>query len=177
MAPATYTGPAVYNDESKFKKVDFATSTSKRRSEAQAAYTKSADNGWVGDDRALLRRRLAAARQQLEREYYTRKLDDGLYTAGVSAARARSPPGATGAVTVAALHRPAGQDKLEKIATGPRPRRRLRHLHIIAAPLFWLLKWLTAGRQLGLGDHRADDPDQGRLLSAQRRGGALDGAR
>ena len=49
---------------------------------------------------------------------------------------------------------------------------------VLAAPLFWLLKWLHGmHRQLGLGDRRDDDHDQGRVLPAQRRGGAVDGAR
>jgi YidC/Oxa1 family membrane protein insertase len=48
MAPAAYVGPVVYNDKDNFKKVEFARSTSSGRSQPQAAFTKSADNGWIG---------------------------------------------------------------------------------------------------------------------------------
>ena len=51
-------------------------------------------------------------------------------------------PGATGDDRRAALRRPAGPGRARQARQGPRPGRRLRHLHVIAAPLFWLLKWL-----------------------------------
>ena len=51
---------------------------------------------------------------------------------------------------------PQDQDVLAKLAPGLDLVVDYGIFTIIAAPLFWLLKWLHgADRQLGLGDHRA----------------------
>ena len=59
-----------------------------------------------------------------------RKLDGGLYTAGVRrSGAARSRRARTGEVRARALRRPAGPGRARQARQGPRPRRRLRHLH------------------------------------------------
>ena len=81
-------------------------------------------------DRALLRRRLAAAdEKKLEREFYTRKLDNGLYAAGVIVPTGADRPGRDRQRHGAAVRRPAGPGRAREAREGARPRRRLRHLH------------------------------------------------
>src|SRR5689334_5814018 len=75
-----------------------------------------------------------------------------------------------------ALHRAAGPGCAREARTWTRSRRRLRHFHdyrgaaFLAAEMVALADW-----QLGLVDHRDDDHDQGGVLPAERRIGALDG--
>ena len=87
-------------------------------------------------------------------------------------------PGATGDDRVPLYVGPQEQDVLGELAPGFDLVVDYGIFTVLAAPLFWLLKWLHGiDRQLGLGDRRDDDPDQARVLSAERGGRALDGAR
>jgi YidC/Oxa1 family membrane protein insertase len=96
MAPAAFVGPVVYNETDKFKKVDSRDRQGSRRPVAQAGVHEERRQRLGRHDRALLRRRVAAADDKLQRQFYTTKLDGGLYTAGVRYAGAPIAPGATG---------------------------------------------------------------------------------
>jgi YidC/Oxa1 family membrane protein insertase len=140
--PVSYTGPVVYNEADKFKKVDFGeidklAADPKRK----APYTAKADNGWV----AMIEHYFVNAwvpPAQAEREFYTRKLDDGLYAAGVIVPVGQVAPGATGSVSVPLYTGPQEQDVLGKLAPGLDLVVDYGIFTVIAAPLFWLLKWL-----------------------------------
>ena len=142
MAPAAFVGPVVYNEADKFKKVDFGeidkeTSDPSRK----PAYTRSADNGWIG----MIEHYFVAAwlpPEGAKRQFYTTRLDGGLYTAGVRYTGPTIAPGATGAVKSSLYVGPQDQEALAKVAKGLDLVVDYGIFTIIAAPLFWLLKWL-----------------------------------
>jgi len=81
----TYTGPAFYTDANKFQKVAFTDIQ-----EGKADFDKTADNGWVG----MVQHHFVSAwlpEGNVKREYYTRSLGDGLYSAGVILAEGTPP--------------------------------------------------------------------------------------
>jgi len=85
MAPAAYTGPVLYNETDKFKKLEFAEldklATDPSR---KLPYTKNADNGWVGMvEHYFVAAWLPPDVPKTPREFYAKKLDGGLYADGV----------------------------------------------------------------------------------------------
>src|SRR4029079_4140295 len=95
MAPASFVGPVVYDEQDKFKKVDFGEidkeAADPRR---KPAFTQQADNGWIG----MIEHYFVAAwlpPDAVQRRFYTTKLDNGLFTAGVPYAHVATQPGAT----------------------------------------------------------------------------------
>ena len=49
MAPASFVGPVIYNEQDKFKKIEFGEIDKEAADPSRKpAYTKSADNGWIG---------------------------------------------------------------------------------------------------------------------------------
>ncbi len=83
MAPASFVGPVVYDDQDKFKKVDFGEIDKEAADPTRKpAYTHATDNGWIG----MIEHYFVAAwlpPDKTPRQFYTTKLDNGLYTAGV----------------------------------------------------------------------------------------------
>ncbi len=143
MAPASFVGPVVYNEQDKFKKVDFGEIDKEAADPSRKpAFTRVADNGWVG----MIEHYFVAAwlppADKVSRQFYTTKLDNGLYTAGVRYADGTVPPGGTGVVQSKLYVGPQDQDALAKLAPGLDLVVDYGIFTIIAAPLFWLLKWL-----------------------------------
>jgi len=143
MAPASFVGPVVYNENDKFKKVEFSEIDKEAADPSRKpAYTKSADNGWIG----MIEHYFVAAwippEAGRQRQFYTTRLDGGLYTAGVRYASAPIAPGATGVVHASLYVGPQDQEPLGKLAKGLDLVVDYGIFTIIAAPLFWLLKWL-----------------------------------
>jgi YidC/Oxa1 family membrane protein insertase len=144
MAPAAYTGPVIYNETDKFKKVEtgdldkLAADPSRK-----LPYTKNTDNGWVGMiEHYFLAAWLPPDSPRTPREFYAKKLDNGLYADGVILQVAPIAPGATGEIRVPLYVGPQEQDTLAKLATGLDLVVDYGIFTILAAPLFWLLKWL-----------------------------------
>jgi YidC/Oxa1 family membrane protein insertase len=77
-----------------------------------------------------------------EREFYTQKVADNQYTAGVLVPLGSIAQGATSTVTVPVYIGPQETDTLEKVAPGLNLVVDYGWLYIIAAPLFWILKWI-----------------------------------
>jgi YidC/Oxa1 family membrane protein insertase len=144
MAPAAYTGPVIYNETDKFKKVEpgeldkLAGDPSRK-----LPYTKNTDNGWAGMiEHYFLAAWLPSDSPRTPREFYAKKLDNGLYADGVILQAAPIAPGATGEIKVPLYVGPQEQDTLAKLATGLDLVVDYGIFTILAAPLFWLLKWL-----------------------------------
>ncbi|MFI4903994.1 MAG: membrane protein insertase YidC [Burkholderiales bacterium] len=144
MAPSSYVGPVIYDEADKYKKVDFG-EIDKEASDPtrKPSYTKNADNGWV----AMVEHYFVAAwvpsdASKAPREFYTRKLDNGLYAAGVIVDGKPIAPGATGTIDVPLYVGPQDQEALAKTAKGLNLVVDYGIFTIIAAPLFALLKWL-----------------------------------
>jgi YidC/Oxa1 family membrane protein insertase len=142
MAPASFVGPVVYNEQDKFKKIDFGEIDKEAADPSRKpAFTHAADNGWIG----MIEHYFVAAwlpPDAVKRQFSTTKLHNGLYTAGVRYAEAASPPGGTGVVQARLYVGPQDQDALGKLAKGLDLVVDYGIFTIIAEPLFWLLKWL-----------------------------------
>lgn len=130
----TYTGPAFYTDARKFQKVPF-----KDIQEGKAEFEKTADNGWVG----LVQHHFVSAwlpQGGVKREYYTRALGDGRYSAGVILAEGSLAPGQQKTFTVPLYAGPQNQTLLEKTAPGLDLSRDYGWLTPLAYPIFWSLE-------------------------------------
>jgi YidC/Oxa1 family membrane protein insertase len=131
----TYTGPAVYTEQEKFQKIDFADIE-----KGKVKYPTTADNGWVG----MLQHYFVAAwlpSDKLKREIYIKPLDNGLFSTGVILPVSAIPPGQSGSVGLPLYAGPT-ESALDKIAPGLGLTVDYGWLTIIAAPLFWVLSFL-----------------------------------
>ncbi len=132
----TFTGPAVYTEANKFEKVDFADIN-----KGKQVHAKKAGDGWI----AIIQHYFVSAwlpKPGVEREFFTSKVGDNLYTAGVVVPVGSIAPGATASLEMPVYIGPQETDKLEKVAPGLDLVVDYGWLTIIAAPLFWLLKWI-----------------------------------
>ena len=131
---STFTGPAIYTEESKFHKVTFKDIDNRK----QTHPTKATD-GWV----AIVQHYFVSAwlpKQGVQREFFTKKVSDTLYAAGVVVPVGTIAPGATGGVDMPAYIGPQEKDRLEAAAPGLNLVVDYGWLYIIAAPIFWLMK-------------------------------------
>ena len=130
----TYTGVAVYSEHDKYQKVAFADID-----KGKAPYPKTSDDGWIG----LVQHYFVSAwivPKSTPREFYTKRLENNLYAAGVIVPFAKGDAGRVQDVTLYAG--PQDQDRLADIAPGLNLTVDYGWLTIIAAPLFWVLKTL-----------------------------------
>ena len=134
MVP-TYTGAAVYTEKEKFQKVAFSDID-----KSKVNYPKESDDGWVG----MLQHYFVAAwipKDKTHREFFTRKLDSGLYTAGVVLPVPAIAAGQKSVVSVPLYAGPA-QSQLNDIAPGLGLTVDYGWLTILATPIFWMLTFL-----------------------------------
>ena len=144
MAPAAYVGPVIYNSKDHFKKVEPG-ELDKLAADPQRKlpYTKDATDGWAGMlEHYFVAAWLPSDEKKLPREFYARKLDNGLYADGVIVPMASIAPGASASLTVPLYVGPQDQEQLKKLAAGLDLSVDYGIFTVIAAPLFWLLKWL-----------------------------------
>ncbi len=132
---STFTGPAVYTDEAKFHKVDF-----KDIAKGTQSHVQKAKDGWIG----IIQHYFVSAwlpKQGSDREYFTNKVGD-LYTAGVVTPVGTVAPGASATVDVPVYIGPQETETLEKVAPGLKLAVDYGWLYVLAAPLFWFLKFI-----------------------------------
>lgn len=132
----TFTGPAFYTDAAKFQKVHF-----EDIAEGKAKFAKTAPDGWV----AMVQHYFVSAwlpEVGVEREFFARKVGNGLYSAGVILPVNEIAAGASGKAESRLYVGPQEQDKLQDIAPGLDLVVDYGWLTVIAAPLFWVLSWL-----------------------------------
>jgi YidC/Oxa1 family membrane protein insertase len=135
MFVPTYTGAAVYTDKEKFQKVDFSAID-----KGKLEYPKESDNGWIG----MVQHYFVVAwlpKNGTDREFFTRKLDGGLYSAGTVLPVPALEPGQKVSISVPLYAGPA-QSSLDNVAPGLGLSVDYGWLTIIAAPMFWLMSWL-----------------------------------
>jgi YidC/Oxa1 family membrane protein insertase len=144
MAPVSYAGPVIYNPTDKYKKIEFGELDKEAADPTRRIpYTKTADSGWVGMvEHYFVAAWLPSDEKKLAREFYARKLDGGLYAAGVVVPVGAIAPGETGTLAVPLYVGPQDQEALSKLAKGLDLTVDYGIFTVIAAPLFWLLKWL-----------------------------------
>ncbi|MBR0567633.1 membrane protein insertase YidC [Azoarcus sp. L1K30] len=132
----TFTGPAFYTDEAKYQKIKFSDID-----DGKAKFIKTAPDGWV----AMVQHYFVSAwlpAAGTEREFFARKVGNGLYSAGVILPVAAIAPGAEGKAESRLYVGPQEQAHLESIAPGFNLVVDYGWLTVIAAPLFWVLSWL-----------------------------------
>jgi YidC/Oxa1 family membrane protein insertase len=132
---STFTGPAVFTEESKFTKINFSDIDKGKQS-----HPKKAKDGWI----AIVQHYFVSAwlpKNGVDREFITEKVDDR-YRAGVIVPVGPFAPGATGSVEVAVYIGPQVKEQLEKLAPGLNLVVDYGWLYVLAAPIFSLLKFI-----------------------------------
>ena len=132
---SVFTGPAFYTDAQKFNKIKFGDIA-----DGSAKFDKSADNGWV----AMIQHYFVTAflpQTGTPREFYTRQVEPGVYAAGVIVPMPAAVNGVS-TLTVPLYAGPQEHNTLEKVAPGFDLVVDYGWLTILAAPIFWVLKWL-----------------------------------
>ncbi len=138
----TYFGPAVYSDEKKFQKIDFS-AIDKGKQE----HPKQTDNGWV----SIIQHYFLGVwlpPQGVKREVYTRKVSEGMYTAGVLLPVGDVAPGTSANLNMPVYLGPQDQTVLKSFADAPINAKQLDLVvdygifHILASPMFTVLKWI-----------------------------------
>ena len=131
----TYTGSAIYTDADKFQKIDFSDIE-----KGKAKLPSAIDNGWIG----ILQHYFVAAwlpKGKVEREFYSKQLEGGLFSAGVILPVGDIQPGQNIKMSVPLYAGPA-QTSLDDIAPGLGLTVDYGWLTIFSIPLFSLLTFL-----------------------------------
>ena len=130
---STYTGPVIYTEAEKFQKIDFGDIE-----KGKAKYATKADNGWVG----VIQHYFATAwvpEQGKQREYYTRRIENNLYSVGLLEPLGQIAPAQSQTSQATLFVGPQDQQVLEQVAPGLELVVDYGWLTAIAKPLFWLL--------------------------------------
>ena len=140
----TFTGPAIYTDAAKFKKVDFK-DIEKRTATDKPSHDVAGDNGWV----AMVQHYFASAwllgasaDEKRPREFFTRKVDANQYSVGMIVPLNALAPGASQTLEARLFAGPQEEDKLSQLAPGLELVKDYGWLTILSKPLFWLLTQL-----------------------------------
>ena len=134
MVP-TFTGVAVYTDKDKFQKVSFSDIA-----KGKVKYPPESNNGWIG----ILQHYFISAwipSENSKREFYTRKLKNGLYAAGMILPFPVVEPGQKATMTVPFYAGPA-ESQLNNIAPGLGLSVDYGWLTVVATPIFWTLSFI-----------------------------------
>ncbi len=128
----TYTGPAIYTEHDKFKKIDFSDIAKNK-----ASIPQPADNGWAG----MLQHYFVSAwlpKENILREFYAKHLENDLYTVGMVLPVSSINTGDTTKISVPLYVGPT-EGNLDTVAPGLGLTVDYGFLTIIAKPIFWLL--------------------------------------
>ncbi len=134
MVP-TFTGVAVYTEKDKFQKISFSDID-----KAKVKYPTDSNNGWIG----ILQHYFVSAwipDEKTKHEFFTRKLPNGLYSAGVILPVPVIAPGETYEMTVPFYAGPS-ESKLNEIAPGLGLTVDYGWLTVVATPIFWTLSYI-----------------------------------
>jgi len=129
----TFTGPAMYTDAGKFRKIDF-----KDIEKNKVEIDKSANDGWI----AMVQHYFASAwliAPSTPREYRVAKVSDNLYSIALVQTLPSVAPGAAVKAQTQLYAGPQEEDKLEALAPGLELVKDYGWFTPLAKPLFWLL--------------------------------------
>ncbi|MBC7622194.1 MAG: membrane protein insertase YidC [Aeromicrobium sp.] len=138
---ATFTGPAVYTEQKKFQKVAFSDIEKNK-----ADYVKEASDGWI----AMVQHYFVSAwlpQGSGGREYFTKRVTDTLYSAGVIvpiASVGAIAPAATASLTMPLYVGPQEQEKLKTLSPGLDLVVDYGWLKTLAYPMFVVLSFLNS---------------------------------
>jgi YidC/Oxa1 family membrane protein insertase len=130
----TYSGAAVYTPDKAYQKVAFSDIDKEK-----VEYPKQANAGWIG----VVQHYFVSAwipADGVAREFYTKKLPDGLYSAGLIIPVPEIAPGSSARVASPLYVGPQEQKRLKAAAPGLDLVVDYGWLTVIAWPLFWLLE-------------------------------------
>jgi len=130
----TFNGAAVYTADKAYQKVSYSDID-----KDSLGYPKQATTGWIG----MVEHYFVSAwlpHENVPREYYTKKLPDGHYSAGLIVAMPEIAPGGEARVDSPLFVGPQEQKRLRSAAPGLDLVVDYGWLTIIAWPLFWLLE-------------------------------------
>ncbi|MDR1849181.1 MAG: membrane protein insertase YidC [Zoogloeaceae bacterium] len=138
----TFTGAAVYTDTGKYQKVAYGDIA-----KDEAKFVKQASDGWL----AMVQHYFVAAwvpQGDTLREFFMGKIGQtkdkrDLFRAGVILPVERIAPGETGSISVPLFAGPQEQSALKAVAPGLDLVVDYGWLHIIAAPIFWVLEFIN----------------------------------
>jgi YidC/Oxa1 family membrane protein insertase len=134
MFYSTFTGPAVYTDAERFQKIEF-----KKIEEGNAEHVTKSESGWV----ALVQHYFVSAfipPEKVQREIYTKKIDNNLYAVGTIVPVGTVAPGATEQLNTRLYSGPQEEKVLEKVTPGLELAKDYGMLTIVAKPIFWLME-------------------------------------
>ena len=135
----TFTGPAIYTEAGKFQKVAFGDITS-----GKTEHVKAGKDGWIG----MIQHHFFAAwmtrdpADATSREFYTRAVDQGDYSAGVILPAVKLAPGEEKNVSMRLYAGPQELEKIKSLANGLDLVVDYGWLTVLAYPLFVVLNWL-----------------------------------
>jgi YidC/Oxa1 family membrane protein insertase len=132
----TFTGPAMYTELNKFKKIDF-----KDIAKGSDSHDKTADNGWV----AMVQHYFASAwlvPTAGPREFRTAKVADNHYSIAMVLPLGEVAPGASKTHEATLFAGPQEENKLAALAPGLDLVKDYGWLTVLSKPLFWLLTQL-----------------------------------
>jgi YidC/Oxa1 family membrane protein insertase len=133
---ATFTGPAVYTEAKKFQKVDFS-SIDKNKQD----HIKESADGWI----AMVQHYFVSAwlpGDKAKREFFTKKVSDKLYSAGVIVPMSAVAAGTSGSLSMPLYVGPQEQNKLKQLAPGLDLVVDYGWLTVLAYPMFTVLSWI-----------------------------------
>jgi len=136
----TFTGPAVYTEQSRYRKVDFKDIEKRKPGEAPD-HDVRADNGWI----AMVQHYFASAwllNANEPREFRTQKVGDNLYSVAMVVPLGTVAPGATKSFDARLFVGPQEEDRLSALAPGLELVKDYGMFTILAKPLFALLSFL-----------------------------------
>ncbi|MDR1349304.1 MAG: membrane protein insertase YidC [Zoogloeaceae bacterium] len=137
---STFYGVAVYTEAEKYQKVQY-----KEIVDSKAKFAKTANNGWL----AMVQHYFVSAwapQGDTLRDFYMRRLGDAnstLFAAGVILPAVVIAPGETRRLSVPLFAGPQEQAALKQVAPGLELVVDYGWLHIIAAPIFWVLEFIN----------------------------------
>ena len=131
-----YTGPALFTEQEKFRKVEFS-----EIEKNKAQLPKGADNGWIG----MIQHYFVSAwvpPPNVNREYYARMVDKNLYSIGSIVPLPTIAPKASATSRSTLYVGPQDQQALAKISPGLDLVVDYGWLTFLAKPIYWLLAFL-----------------------------------
>ena len=130
---STFTGPAMYTEASKFKKIEF-----KDIAKGNDGHDKTADSGWI----AMVQHYFASAwlvPTPGPREFRTAKVGENHYSIAMVLPLGEVAPGASKTLDATLFAGPQEENKLAALAPGLELVKDYGWLTVLSKPLFWLL--------------------------------------
>jgi len=132
----TFTGPAVYTDLKKYQKISFSEIDKNKQD-----FVKEASDGWI----AMVQHYFVSAwlpTGDLRREYFTKKVTDKLYSAGLIVPVGAINMGASGSISMPLFVGPQEQGTLKPLAPGLDLVVDYGWLTVLASPMFTVLSFI-----------------------------------